>query len=59
MRTRNERGWIWAGVICGGLGLFEATQTVVVMRAEGMHHAWTELFFAVSAVWVPWAVGLR
>jgi two-component system, LytTR family, sensor kinase len=48
--------WIWAGVICGGLGLFEATQTVVVMRAEGMHHAWTELFFTVLLSWVPWGL---
>ncbi len=50
------RDWMWAGAICGGVGLFEATQTVVMMRAEGMHHAWTELFFTVLLGWVPWAV---
>ena len=47
--------WLWAAAICGGLGVFEATQTVLVMRAEGMHHAWTELFFAVLLSWLPWA----
>jgi two-component system, LytTR family, sensor kinase len=56
--TRNSKGtkWYWAGAICGGLGVFEATQTVVAMRAAAMHHAWTALFFAVLLSWVPWAV---
>ena len=27
-----------------GFGLIDATQTVFVMRAEGMHHAWVRLF---------------
>ncbi len=46
----------WAAVICGGLGVFEGTQAVVVMRAEGMHHAWVNLFFTILLGWVPWAV---
>jgi two-component system LytT family sensor kinase len=48
--------WHWIAAICFGLGLFEATQTVVGMRAEGMHHAWTELFFMVLLSWLPWAL---
>jgi two-component system, LytTR family, sensor kinase len=48
--------WYWAAAICGGLGLFEATQTLVAMRAAGMHHAWTALFFTVLLTWLPWAV---
>ena len=36
-----------AAVVCGGLGVFEGTQAVVVMRAEGMHHAWVNLFFTI------------
>jgi two-component system, LytTR family, sensor kinase len=47
--------WYWVLMICGLLGLFEATQTVLVMRAEGMHHAWMALFFLVLLSWVPWA----
>lgn len=48
--------WRWAAVVCGALGLFEATQTVVMMRAQGMHHAWVALFFLVWLSWLPWAV---
>jgi len=51
--------WYWVAVICGGLGIFEATQTVVVMRAEGMHHAWTKLFITILLSWVPWAVAAQ
>lgn len=47
--------WSWAAAICGGLGVFEATQTVLAMRAAGMHHAWVALFFTVVLWWVPWA----
>jgi two-component system LytT family sensor kinase len=54
--TRPAANWYWAAGICGGLGLFEATQTVMVMRSEGMHHAWTALFFTVLLSWVPWAL---
>ena len=59
MKTRiNERrDWIWVAAGCGGLGLFEAAQTVMVMRSMGMHHQWVALFFAVFLSWTPWAVG--
>ena len=42
---------IWSGV-----ALFDATQTVVSMRAMGMHHAWVALFFEESLSWLPWAL---
>jgi two-component system LytT family sensor kinase len=54
--TKATGNWYWVAGICGGLGLFEATQTVVVMRSEGMHHAWAALFLTVLLSWVPWAV---
>lgn len=55
--TRTKAAnWYWAGAICGGLGAFEATQTVLAMRAAGMHHAWVALFFTVLLWWVPWAL---
>jgi two-component system, LytTR family, sensor kinase len=57
MGTRAGRGWLWIAVVCGGLGVFEATQTVMVMRSLGMHHAWVALFFTVLLSWAPWAVG--
>lgn len=52
----NAANWYWAAAICGGLGVFEATQTVLAMRAMGMHHAWVALFFTVLLSWAPWAL---
>jgi len=48
--------WPWILAIWCGIGLFDATQTVVGMRAMGMHHAWTALFFDLLLAWVPWAL---
>lgn len=55
--TRSEpprRFWIAA--IWSGIALFDATQTVFVMRAEGMHHAWSHLFITLLLFWLPWAL---
>jgi two-component sensor histidine kinase len=55
--TRNAsdlRRWFWIAAIWGGIGLFDASQTVFVMRAEGMHHYWTRLFFTIFFSWLPW-----
>ena len=46
--------WWWNAAIWLGIGLFDATQTVFVMRAEGMHHYWVRLFFAELFSWLPW-----
>jgi two-component system LytT family sensor kinase len=48
--------WFWIAAIWSCVGLFDATQTVVVMRAEGMHHAWVRLFITLLFSWLPWAV---
>jgi two-component system, LytTR family, sensor kinase len=48
--------WLWIAAIYSGIALFDATQTVVVMRAEGMHHAWISLFLTITFEWVPWAL---
>jgi signal transduction histidine kinase len=53
---RSLPGWQWIAVIWGGIGLFDATQNVFVMRAEGMHHAWLRLFFTLFFSWVPFAL---
>lgn len=50
------RRWFWIAAIWFGLGLFDATQTVFVMRAEGMHHAWVRLFWTLLLSWIPWAL---
>jgi two-component system LytT family sensor kinase len=38
------------------LGLFDATQTVVSMRAMDMHHDWVTLFAVTMLSWAGWAV---
>jgi two-component system, LytTR family, sensor kinase len=47
---------LWIAAIWFGVGLFDATQTVFVMRSEGMHHAWGLLFATQIFAWVPWAI---
>jgi two-component system, LytTR family, sensor kinase len=48
--------WLWiAGIWCAG-GLFDASQTVLIMRSEGKHHAWLPLFVTELALWLPWAL---
>jgi hypothetical protein len=48
--------WFWTAAIWCGIGLFDATQNVFVMRAEGMHHAWGRLFLSLLLSWLPWAI---
>ena len=48
--------WFWIAAIWSGIGLFDATQNVFVMRAEGMHHFWIRLFFTLLFSWLPWAL---
>jgi two-component system LytT family sensor kinase len=50
------RPWLWITSIWLGLGVFDAMQTVFVMRAEGMHHAWVTLFVISVISWLPWAL---
>ena len=48
--------WRYVGGIWLGIALFDASQTVFVMRAEGMHHAWVILFFVRALSWLVWAL---
>ena len=48
--------WRSIAAIWGGIGLVDATQTVVSMKAMGMHHAWVELFVFQLSGWLPWAL---
>jgi len=48
--------WFWIACLWTGAALFDASQTVVGMRAEGMQHAWTLLFITVFLHWLPWAL---
>ena len=53
MRSKSPR-WLWIASIWFVVGLFDATQNVVVMRSEGMHHAWPQLFVTLLLSWLPW-----
>jgi two-component system, LytTR family, sensor kinase len=56
-RTHAQRPqWFWIAAIWSAIGLFDATQTVFSMRAEGMHHAWNWLFLTLLIEWLPWAL---
>jgi two-component system LytT family sensor kinase len=48
--------WYWIAAFWFSLGLFDATQTVVTMRAQGMQHAWPQLFAVLVLCWLPWAL---
>jgi hypothetical protein len=53
--TRSTR-WLWIAAIWLAGGLFDASQTVFIMRAEGRHAAWLPLFAIELASWLPWAL---
>lgn len=55
-RRSDSPRWFWIAAFWCGIGLFDATQNVFVMRAEGMHHYWYRLFFTLFIAWLPWAL---
>jgi len=52
----NTERWLWIGSIWLTIALFSASQNVLVMRSEGMHHAWTRLFVTLLFSWLVWAL---
>jgi len=54
LRKFEPPRWYWIFAIWMGFGIFDATQTVFVMRSEGMHHYWFRLFFTNVLAWLPW-----
>jgi two-component system LytT family sensor kinase len=50
------RSWGWSVALYLGIGLLAASQTVLSMRVEGMHHSWLTLFATQLLSWLPWAV---
>jgi two-component sensor histidine kinase len=53
---RDLPRWTWIVAIWAAIALFDATQTVLVMRSEGMHHHWAYLFASLSLAWLPWVL---
>ena len=54
--TSKMPRWIWITTIWTSIALFEATQIVFGMRAEGMHHNWPALFATTFLSWIPWVL---
>ncbi|HEV2270888.1 MAG TPA: histidine kinase [Steroidobacteraceae bacterium] len=54
----RSTGWRWIAAIWSAGALFDATQTVFTMRAEGGHQSWScpLLFLTEFASWLPWAL---
>ncbi|MBV8729188.1 MAG: histidine kinase [Acidobacteriia bacterium] len=52
---RSSR-WLWIALIWLSIGMFDASDTVFSMRAEGHHHAWFKLFVTLLLSWLPWAL---
>src|SRR5215469_9371068 len=48
--------WPWIAAIWAAGGLVEASQTILVMHAEGRHQPWFPLFATEFAIWLPWAL---
>ena len=53
---RNPYKWGWSAAIWAAFGFIDAMETVLVMQAEGMHHAWARLFLTTLFSWLPWAL---
>ena len=53
-----ERGvrWPWIAAVWAAGALIEASQTILVMHAEGKHEPWLPLFVTEFAIWIPWAL---
>src|SRR5215469_2166036 len=52
----RKTSWLLSAMLWSSIALFDATQTVVVMRAEGMHHYWGLLFFTTLFSFAPWFI---
>jgi hypothetical protein len=48
--------WRWIAAAWTAGALFDASQAVLIMHAEGRHHAWLPLFGTQLASWLPWVL---
>ena len=53
---QKSNSWRYIAGAWFAVALFDASQTVFVMQAEGMHHAWATLFFVRLVSWLVWAL---
>jgi hypothetical protein len=48
--------WRWIAAAWTAGALFDASQAVLIMHAEGRHHAWLPLFGVELVSWLPWVL---
>jgi two-component system, LytTR family, sensor kinase len=48
--------WRWIAAFWSAAALFDASQSVLIMHAEGRHHPWQPLFGTELASWLPWVL---
>lgn len=53
---RSRRRWLRLAAIWFGVGLVDASQTLLNLRAQGSHYARQELLAWLMLSWVPWAL---
>src|SRR6516162_5420961 len=56
IRSLPSSRWFLVGLIWLSIGIFDGSDTVFSMRAEGHHHAWFNLFVTLTLSWLPWAL---
>ena len=56
VRARTA-SWPWIGALWCAAALIDASQTILIMHAEGKHHFWLPLFAIEFVSWLPWAIG--
>ncbi len=52
----RSNGWLWIILIWCTAALFDASQTVIMVRAEGRHHPWLPIFETELVSWLPWVL---
>lgn len=53
---RPAQPWPWIAFLWLAFALVNATQIVAGMRAVGMQHVWSRLFFTILISWIVWAL---
>ena len=54
VHDKHSTAWFWIAGIWFAGGLFDASQTVLIMRAEGRVGTWLPLFAIELVLWLPW-----
>jgi two-component system, LytTR family, sensor kinase len=55
-RIDRTTSWPWIGAIWLAGALIDASQTILIMHAEGKHHFWLPLFVIEFVSWLPWGL---